>query len=54
MKEAATDMEPTKDSDSSERNTPAEGPESKRDAYISKFDNKKFQIDPDHDAQPDG
>ncbi len=47
MKEAATDMESAKDSDSSERNTPVKGSESKRDAYISKFDNKKFQIDPD-------
>lgn len=36
-----------KDSGSSKRNTPAEESEAERDAYIKKFGNKRFQIDPD-------
>ena len=47
MKETATDMQPMKDSGSSKRNTPAEESEAERDAYIKKFGNKRFQIDPD-------
>lgn len=40
-------MQPMKDSGSSKRNTPAEESEAERDAYIKKFGNKRFQIDPD-------
>lgn len=47
MKETATDTQPMKDSDSSKRDTPAEESEAERDAYIKKFGNKRFQIDPD-------
>jgi hypothetical protein len=47
LKETATDTQPMKDSDSSKRDTPAEESEAERDAYIKKFGNKRFQIDPD-------